>query len=196
MRPASCTLLLQTGDWSVKAPLPACSAVYDGVGDLWYSSRQADGSCGAVTVCRGGLEGAACQQVGLGVTQLCCAGWVRLEPLPVPKRSLQGDPSGAYKASAAPCIAAQRFIHVKPPLHPCQPHALRLLLDVACQTCLVPSPRPAPGVQRFGAELCSQRARRHVCRCGHQMGLHREHSGGAGLLQRRLPRTCIAMVPE
>ena len=55
---------MQTGDWSVKAPLPACSAVYDGVGDLWYSGRQADGSCGAVTVCRGGLEGAACQQVG------------------------------------------------------------------------------------------------------------------------------------
>ena len=56
--------ILQTGNWSVKAPLPACSAVYDGVGDLWYSSRQADGSCGAVTVCRGGLEGEACQQVG------------------------------------------------------------------------------------------------------------------------------------
>lgn len=54
---------MQTGIWDVKAPLPACSAVFDGVGDLWYSGRQPDGSCGAVTVCRGGLEGAACQQV-------------------------------------------------------------------------------------------------------------------------------------
>ena len=67
LAPHSCTCIIcppQTGSWSVKAPLPACSAVYDGVGDLWYSRRQADGSCGAVTVCRGGLEGAACQQVG------------------------------------------------------------------------------------------------------------------------------------
>ncbi len=71
---------VQTGDWSVKAPLPACSAVYDGVGDLWYSGRRADGSCGAVTVCRGGLEGAACQQVVLWGLLKLMRGAAQIQP--------------------------------------------------------------------------------------------------------------------
>ncbi|KAL4436717.1 hypothetical protein ABPG75_003856 [Micractinium tetrahymenae] len=53
--------------WRQKAALSACAALYDEEGQLWYSGRLANGSCGALSVCSPDLS--KCQQVYGGSVQ-------------------------------------------------------------------------------------------------------------------------------